>query len=365
MKVCASFAINFFSATISLAVITACSTPTTTRTLSPELSAAAVPVKAVAPRLSSALTYIAPKITQVLRTPDVNFQNLPDYNFKPNYVFVEPNIRMHYVDEGPKNGEVILLLHGQPTWSYIYRNMIPVLANAGFRVIAPDLIGYGKSDKPAAMSDYSYARHVEWVQRFIAQLRLEKINLVVHDWGGMIGVRIAALQPEQMSRLILMDTSFNNGYEVYTPRYAEGFARWRAYLRETKDLKFGPAIAVNIFSPPASDVLEAYDAPYPDDSYKAGARIMSSLIPITPEQAGAAENRRLEPVLNVWKTPVLIAFTSTSERVHPGQRKRFLDLFPASVIWRNASIDDAKHYLQESKSKEIAELIIEFIKATK
>jgi haloalkane dehalogenase len=351
--------VKLFIAAGVVVIIAACTTTGTTPTPTPMPSAAS------AAATSATLPYIEPKITEVFRTPDIHFQNLPGYNFQPNYVYVEPNIRMHYVDEGPKNGELIVLLHGQPTWSYIYRNMIPVLAKAGYRVVAPDLIGYGKSDKPAAMADYTYARHVEWVQRFIAQLKLEKINLVVHDWGGMIGIRVAALQPSLIRRLTLMDTSFNNGYEVYTPRYAEGFARWRAHLRETKDLKFGPAIAVNIFTPPAAGVLEAYDAPYPDDRYKAGARIMSSLIPITPEQAGAPENRRLEPVLNQWKTPVLIAFTATSERVHPGQRKRFLDLFPASVIWRNAAIEDAKHYMQESKSQEIAELIVEFIKATK
>ena len=364
MNVHLNFLNCFVKCCIALAAIntiTACSTLGAPTSVTANTSEANV---AIAPT-ATALTYIEPKITEVLRTPDIHFQHLPGYNFQPKYVYVEPNIRMHYVDEGPKNGEVIVLLHGQPTWSYIYRNMIPILANAGYRVLAPDLIGYGRSDKPAAMTDYSYARHVEWVQRFIALLKLEKINLVVHDWGGMIGIRVAALQPSLIRRLTLMDTSFNNGHEVYTPRYAEGFARWRAHLRETKDLKFGPAIAVNIFSPPAAGVLDAYDAPYPEDRYKAGARIMSSLIPITPEQVGAPENRRLEPVLNQWKTPVLIAFTTTSERVHPGQRKRFLDLFPASVIWRNASIDDAKHYLQESKSQEISDLILEFIRSTK
>jgi haloalkane dehalogenase len=294
------------------------------------------------------------------------FANLPEYNFKPHYSEIEKGLRMHYVEEGKKGAPTIILLHGQPSWSYLYRKMIPVLAKEN-RVIAPDMIGYGRSDKLGASADYSYDNHVAWMTKFFEKQKLKNATLVVHDWGGLIGLRILAARPEWFSRLVVLNTSFNTGieYEQFTDRYREGMKRWMDYLATAKDIKFAPAVQANVLRKLSPEELSAYDAPYPDDSYTQGARTMTSLIPLRPTDAGVTENIEAEKILRQWKKPVFIAFSEDSERVHPKQHQRFSDLFANSQVWADISVPGSKHFLQEDKGAEIAAMINDFVAGRK
>lgn len=304
---------------------------------------------------------------RVLRTPDAAFAGLPGYDFAPHYVEVGPGLRMHYVDEGPRGAGVVLLLHGQPTWSYVWRGMIPLLSQAGQRVVAPDLIGFGRSDKPGAVSDYSYARHVAWVAELIEKLDLKDITLVVHDWGGLIGLRVLAESktPERFARLVVLNTSLTAGdvAELSHPLFAKAAGRWGLYLLTASNLKFAGTIQRGTVNPQPKEVWQAYDAPFPDDSYKAGVRVMSSLIPYHPGDAGANENMAAREFLRGFAKPVLIAFAD-ADRSHPGMHAFFRRLFPPETVWRDVSVTGAKHFLQEDKPGELAGLINEFIAAT-
>ena len=304
---------------------------------------------------------------RILRTPDQQFGSLPGYSFEPHYLEVERNLRMHYIDEGPRDAAPLLLLHGQPTWSYLYRKMVPVLAKAGHRVIAPDLMGFGKSDKPSSVKDYTYARHVAWIAALIKEIDLREITLVVHDWGGLIGHRVLveSQQPERFRRLVVLNTSLPVGdyYERATPEFIKAGERWRNRLLTQKNLKFAPVIKLLTTTQLPLEVLAAYDAPFPDDSYKVGPRVLTSLIPRSSDDPGAQENIRVKEALSRFRKPVLIAFTD-DDSSHPGQHKLFSKLFPKNVVWRDVSVTDAKHLLQEDKGEEVAALINEFIKAT-
>lgn len=298
---------------------------------------------------------------KILQTPDERFANLPDYNFKPNYVEVAKGLRMHYVDEGKKDAPVIVLLHGQPSWSYLYRKMIPVLAKEN-RVIAPDMVGFGRSDKLGAREDYTYARHVEWMTAFFEKMKFKKVTLVVHDWGGLIGLRVLANHPDWFSKLVVLNTSFNIGedYAGFTDRYKEGLKRWEDYLATAKDIKFAGAVQANVLRQLSPAELAAYDAPFGDDALSQGAREMTFLIPLKPDRPGIAENIAAEKILREWKKPVFIAFSEDSERVHPKQLGRFRDIFARSQMWAEVSVPGSKHFLQEDKGAELAVLINAF-----
>ena len=224
-----------------------------------------------------------------LRTPDEAFNDLPGYNFDANFVEVDSSgMRMHYVDEGSKDDPVVLLLHGEPSWSYLYRKMIPPLTAAGFRVIAPDLIGFGKSDKPLNQKDYSYQSHIDWLKALIQSLDLKGINLFCQDWGGLLGLRIAAEMEDRFSRIAAGNTFLPTGDQ----KPGEAFFQWRDFSQKVKRLPVGRIIGNGCFTRPEPDVLKAYDAPYPDESYKAGARIFPSLVPVEPEDPAAPANRK-------------------------------------------------------------------------
>jgi haloalkane dehalogenase len=305
---------------------------------------------------------VAPEM-RVLRTPDDCFENLPGYPFPPNYVEVD-GLRIHYVDEGPKSAAPILMLHGEPTWSYLYRKMIPPLASAGRRVVAPDLIGFGRSDKPASIDDHSYARHVGWINGLIEGLGLQRITLVVHDWGALVGLQIAALHPERFARLVILNSSFNAGDDQPTPEYLAGFEAWKKLLLETPYLQVGLAVQANAATELPPDVKAAYEAPFPDGSYQSGVRILDSLIPWKPGIPGVEENRRARELLRQWSKPVLIAFSADSDRLHPGQRDVYRGLFPAESVWRDVTVEGVRHFMQEDKPDELAALIDEFITST-
>jgi haloalkane dehalogenase len=302
---------------------------------------------------------------EVLRTPDARFATLPDYRFAPRYVDVpwgELLVRMHFVDEGPRDGPVVLMLHGQPSWSFIYRKLISGMAARGFRVIAPDLIGYGRSDKPARMEDYSYARHIGAVEALIGQLKLRDATLVVHDWGGLIGLPIAARQPERFTRLALFNTSLNDGSDIESPQFKAGFDRWIELLRTVPLVEADKVIAAQVARQPPPDVLAAYMAPHPDGSYQSGLRRMSALIPRTPADLQAKENGEARAALRTWTKPVMIAFSEDSDRIHPGQFRLFSELFPKDAIWYARRIPGTRHFLFEDRPDVVLALLAAFAK---
>lgn len=290
-----------------------------------------------------------------LRTPDERFENLPGYDFAPNYVDIA-GLRMHYVDEGPADAKPVLLLHGEPSWSYLYRKMIPPLVDAGHRCIAPDLIGFGRSDKPRQISDYSYAAHVDWMRAFVETLDLRDITLFGQDWGSLIGLRVAAEHPDRFARIAIGNGALPTGDHAIS----EAFLQWREFATTSPKFDIGPIIQRATVSELSDDVVAAYDAPFPDDSYKAGARAFPALVPITPDDPASEANRRAWAVLMDWQKPFLTTF-SDKDPILGGGEKVFKKLVPGAVGQPHVIIEDGGHFLQEDKGEEIASVLNEFI----
>ncbi len=298
---------------------------------------------------------------KVLRPPDAAFSNLPDFPFSPNYVEVDDleggKLRVHYLDEGPKDQATVLLMHGEPSWSFLYRKMIPVLATAGLRVIAPDLVGFGRSDKPSERDDYSYARHVEWMRLALVDgLGLSAITLVGQDWGGLIGLRLLAEDPDRFDRAVVANTGLPTGDRPMT----DAFLAWQRYSQETPDFHVGGIVKGGSRSELSEDVVAAYDAPFPDDSYKAGARVFPALVPTSPEDPAAPANVKAWEVLARWSKPFLTAF-SDGDPVTKGGERIFQTTVPGASGQRHVTIEGAGHFLQEDKGEELAEVVVDFI----
>ena len=267
----------------------------------------------------------------VLRTPDSRFENLEDYPFSANYVDVAASdtqpLRMHYLDEGPSDGPPIVLLHGEPTWSYLYRKMIPPLADGGYRVLAPDLIGFGRSDKPRRIEDYTYLRHVEWVTSWFERLKLKDVTLVVQDWGSLIGLRIAAEQDARVGRLVVAN-GFLPTAQGRTPR---AFLVWRTFARYSPVLPAGRLVATLTVRRVRAKVRAGYDAPFPDKRYQAGARAFPRLVPTSPDDPAVPANRAAWDALGRWEKPCLAIFGQRDptprksgpppDQAHPGRRR--------------------------------------------
>jgi haloalkane dehalogenase len=225
-------------------------------------------------------------MNQVLRTPDHRFENLADYPFTPRYATVA-GFRIHYVDEGPRDAAPVVLLHGQPSWSYLYRKIIPVLSAAGHRVVAPDLVGFGRSDKPVEQSAYTYERHVDWMRGLLLEeLNLQRITLFVQDWGGLIGLRLVAEHPDRFARVVASNTALPTGEPAN-----EAFEKWRTFSQEVPELPIGQILNLGTVGELPAEVLAAYDAPFPDERYKAGARVFPMLVPTSPDDPAVAANR--------------------------------------------------------------------------
>ncbi len=224
-----------------------------------------------------------------LRTPDERFADLPGFPLQPHYVEVPSGdggtLRVHYLDEGPPDAAPVLLMHGEPSWAYLYRKMIPVLVDAGHRAVVPDLVGFGRSDKPARREDYTYQRHVDWMRAFVEALDLRNITLVCQDWGGLIGLRLAAEQPDRFTRIVAANAGLPTGDRPPN----EAFLRWQRYSQETPEFHIGGIVKGGCATDLPSEVIAAYDAPFPDDSYKAGARVFPALVPTAPDDLALAE----------------------------------------------------------------------------
>lgn len=294
---------------------------------------------------------------KVLRTPDAQFENLKDFPFNPNYIDVD-GLRMHYIDEGESDGELVLMLHGEPDWSYLYRKMIPVVVNAGFRVIAPDLIGFGRSDKPANLEDYSYQKHMDWMKAFIEQLDLQNITLVCQDWGGLLGLRLAAENQERFKRIAAANTFLPTG-DYPMP---DSFKQWQEYSQTVPVFEVGKIVSKGCVNRLSEEVIAAYDAPFPDESYKAAARIFPKLVPTSPNDPASAANREAWKVLMQWKKPFLTNF-SDSDPISSGAEKILQKMIPGTHGQKHEIIKGAGHFLQEDKGEEWAEKIVAFIQS--
>jgi haloalkane dehalogenase len=297
----------------------------------------------------------------VLRTPDLRFENLPGFEFVANYLEVEdPDLgalRIHYLDEGPKDGPVVLCLHGEPTWCYLYRKMIPVFTAAGIRVLAPDLVGFGRSDKPARREDYSYRKHVQWMLDWLRQTGIRDITLVGQDWGGLIGLRLLAENPELFARFSISNTGLPTGDHPVS----EAFHRWRKFSQE--DPVFDIGQIVNLFGHGhLSDAeIDAYRAPFPTDEYKAGARQFPVLVPTEPDNAAAADNRRAWKSLMQWDKPALLCF-SDADPIMAGGDQPFLKLVPGTRGQPHVTLK-GRHFIQEEDGENWAQVVASWMGA--
>jgi haloalkane dehalogenase len=295
---------------------------------------------------------------ELLRTPDERFENLPGYPFAPHYVQAG-DVRIHYVDEGGGSGETVLMMHGEPSWSYLYRKMIPAVAGAGHRVIAPDLVGFGKSDKPAERSNYTYQRHVDWMTAFILSLDLRNITLVCQDWGGLIGLRIAAEQEERFARISASNTFLPTG----RGSAAEAFLAWREFSQKTPVFEVGRIVGGGCVRELDPAVTAAYDAPFPDERYKAGARMFPALVPVSPDDPAVPANLKAWEALSRWEKPFLTAF-SDSDPITRGGDAYFQKKIPGAKGMKHAVIAGAGHFVQEDSGEEWARIIVDFIRET-
>jgi haloalkane dehalogenase len=331
-----------------------------------------------------------------VRTPDDRFRDLPGWPYAPHYASVPDGsggeLRMHYVDEGPRGAAPILCLHGQPTWSYLYRKMIPLLVAAGHRVIAPDLVGFGRSDKPTQVTDYSYARHVAWLRAFVEKLDLRGITLICQDWGGLVGLRVVAETPERFARVVTSNTALpvaqgipDGAAPALRALYAslpvpqtmvevaKGFASagqggappfmyWQKHCAESPS--FTPQDVMRAMCPTLSAAeICAYAAPFPDPRYQAGARRFPTLVPILPDDPAIPDNRRAWEALAKFERPFLTAFTD-SDPVTAGQHARFQQDVPGALGQPHTTIRGAGHFVQEEAGPELARITLEFIAKT-
>ena len=298
---------------------------------------------------------------QALRTPDERFANLPGFNFAPHYLQVDDTeggeLRVHYLDEGAADAPVVLMLHGEPSWCYLYRKMIPLVVAAGYRVIAPDLIGFGRSDKPSQRSDYTYQRHVDWIRAVLEQLDLNGITLICQDWGGLIGLRLVAEHPERFARVVAANTTLPTGDH----NLGEGFLKWREFSQTVPTFPTGMIIqrAVTCTLPP--EVITAYDAPYPDESYKEGARQFPTLVPASPDDPAAPANRKAWESLMKFDKPFLTAF-SDKDPVTAGGEKVLRKLIPGCAGQPHTTIENGGHFLQEDQGEALARVVIDFMR---
>ncbi|HEX3793786.1 MAG TPA: haloalkane dehalogenase [Acidimicrobiales bacterium] len=310
---------------------------------------------------------------EVLRTPRSRFDDLADFPFDPAFITLRDELQMHYVEAGPVDGEPVVLLHGQPTWSYLYRHVMPVLAEHGFRALAPDLIGYGQSDKPASRSAYSVRNHIGWLHEFFEQLDLEGVTMVVQDWGGPVGLAVLARDPDRMARVVATNTVLHTA-----DRSLEGALTWAChsdstghvvvesalldYQRLTQELpEFHPSLFVQgaTVSEVGDEALAAYDAPFPDETYCAGPRQLPLLMGLSPGSSCARQNQKTLAALAGFDRPFLTAF-SDSDPSTAGWERIFQERIPGTAGQAHTTIAGAGHFVQEDQGTELGRIVVQF-----
>jgi haloalkane dehalogenase len=301
---------------------------------------------------------------RILRTPDERFIGLPDFDYEPRYADVpDPDggtLRMAYVSAGPADGPVVLLLHGEPSWSFLYRRMLPVLAGAGLHAIAPDLVGFGRSDKPSEPSDHSYARHVEWLRALTFDaLGLADVTLVAQDWGGLLGLRLVADHPDRFARIVVANT----GLPVGDQPMSDVWLAFREAVRTAPELSVARLVDAGCRTELPDEVLAGYDAPFPDPSYLAGVRAMPMLVPTAPDAPGAAENRAAWQRLARFERPFLTAF-SDNDPITAGAEVPFQRTVPGALGRTHPVVTGAGHFLQEDAGPRLAGIVTEFVATT-
>ena len=317
---------------------------------------------------------------EVLRTPDERFEELPGFPFAPRYLDVpawaEPGavgapargragspgvLRVHYVDEGPTDAdETVLCIHGEPSWSYLYRKLVPALTAAGLRVVVPDLVGFGRSDKPADRRDHTYARHVAWMRAaLLDELALSGVTLVCQDWGGLIGLRLVAEHPERFRRVVASNTALPTG----DGPMSDAFVAWQRYSQEVPELPVGRIISRGTTKGLPGGVVAAYEAPFPDERFKEGPRQMPALVPTRPDDPASEDNRRAWASLRTFDRPFLCAF-SDGDPITRGADRAFLESVPGAQGQDHTTIDDAGHFLQEDAGERLASVVAAFVAST-
>ncbi len=295
------------------------------------------------------------------RTPEDRFNAIADFAYPAHYAEVDdptggPPLRVAYRDEGPRGATVVVLLHGEPSWSYLYRVVIRDLVAAGRRVVAPDLIGFGQSDKPTDRRDYTYARHVEWMRQLLFdRLDLTDVTVFGQDWGSLIGLRLVAEHPERVARVAIG----NGGLPTGDERVPEAFTAWREFSQSAPTLPIGHIVAGGCQRTLAPEEVAAYDAPFPDESYKEGAREFPRLVPIGPDDPAHDANVRAWAVLSAWTKPFLCCF-SDGDAITRGADRRFIELVPGTAGQPHTTIEGAGHFLQEDRGPELARVLVSF-----
>ncbi len=291
---------------------------------------------------------------EILRTPDERFAGLPGWPYESRHAEVGEGLRMAYVDEGPREGRTVLLLHGEPSWSYLYRSMIGPIAQAGLRVVAPDLIGFGRSDKPAALEAYTYANHMSWLTALVVDhLNLHDVVLFGQDWGGLLGLRLAAENEERFAAIVASNTFLPAGDRPL----GEGFERWRDFALQVPELPIGHIVNGGTARDLSPEEIAAYDAPFPDESYKSGARRFPALVPASPEDPAAPANRAAWEVLERWEKPFVCAF-GDQDPITRGADRVLRERIPGAAGQPHVTIEGAAHFAQEDAGPRLAEVVI-------
>jgi haloalkane dehalogenase len=296
---------------------------------------------------------------ELLRTPDSCFRDLPGWTFEPRYVDAA-GVRMHYVDEGPPSAAPVLLLHGEPSWSFLYRKMIPILVAAGHRVVAPDLVGFGRSDKPSRLEDYTYQRHVDWLTAAVKALDLRDVSLFCQDWGGLLGLRLVAEHPDRFARVLASNTGLPTGEE----RVSEAFLAWQAFSQSVEVLPVGKIIQTGCARPIAPEAVAAYEAPFPEERFKAGARKFPLLVPTRPDDPAHDANKAAWASLEQFRKPFLTAF-GDSDPVTKGADRPMRERIPGAAGQAHTTVAKAGHFIQEDAGEEIAGVLVDFIERTR
>ena len=303
---------------------------------------------------------------KTIRTPDDRFDDLPGFPYAPNYAEVSADgtdgatLRVHYLDEGPADADPIVLMHGEPTWSYLYRHMIGPLVDAGHRVIAPDMVGFGRSDKPTEQGDHSYARHVEWMTGLVFDhLDLRHITLFCQDWGGLIGLRLVAAEPDRFDRVVVGNTGLPTGHGAPS----EAFLAWQSFSQSADDFPVGAIIGAGCTTELSADVVAAYDAPFPDEAFKAGARQFPALVPATPDDPASEANRAAWRGLEAFPRPFVTAF-GDSDPITRGADRALQARIPGAAGQPHTTLAKAGHFLQEDVGPALAQVVIDLIAAT-